>query len=356
MVEQDFMDVYVNDPDELREKANELRKKYYGNFISFSKNIFVPVTRQCRNKCSYCGFVSDNPKTWIEHTEYLNLLTKAQELSCKEVLLTMGEKPELKYKSAKRILEDKGYSSTVFYVKQLCELALERKLLPHSNLGILDYEELKVLKKVNASMGLMLETTSKELLKKGKAHYNSPGKNPEQRLKTIKNAGKLKIPFTTGILIGIGETLKDRIESLQVIANLAKKYNHIQEVIIQNFNPICGTEFENKKGVTDNEYLLVVSLGRLILPPNVSLQIPPNLNTHRLLAAIEHGSNDLGGISPLTKDHINPTEVWPKEKALMCILRKKNLELKERLPVYPRMEKYLPRRIKKIIKDVGDID
>ena len=337
--------------EELIKKADDKRIKIYNQFITFSRNIFVPVTHQCRNKCSYCGFVSDDAESWITPESFANLLSQAKKSRVNEILITLGEKPEEKYDSAKTFLSNYNFSSTVEYVNYLCELTLEETLLPHSNLGILNYNELKQLKENNASLGLMLETNSKRLGNKGKPHFYSPGKDPEIRLEVIRNAGKLKIPFTTGILIGIGETWEERIDSLMMICDVGKKYGHIQEVIIQNFNPQIGTPMENHSPPSDEDFLLSVALARLILPSEISIQIPPNLNKNRIINAIKSGANDLGGISPISIDYINPENKWDDESNLKLILEEESFILKRRLPVYPQYEKYLNSRLREIIED-----
>ena len=228
---------------------------------------------------------------------------------------------------------------------------MEKDLLPHSNLGVISYEDLKILKENNASMGLMLETSSKRLMEPGQPHSQSPGKDPIKRLETIINAGKLMIPFTTGILIGIGESWQERIDSLIEINNIHSKYSHIQEVIVQNFNPQPGTPMADNSPPTHEEILLSLAVARLILNSSISLQIPPNLNKEIIIEALEYGANDVGGISPLTIDYINPNKSWHTESELRKQLYDSGYELLERLPVYPQYEKYLNSRIRQIIKE-----
>jgi 7,8-didemethyl-8-hydroxy-5-deazariboflavin synthase CofG subunit len=337
--------------EELINKANEKRIQIYNQIITYSRNIFVPVTHQCRNRCGYCGFVSDDSDSWVTPESFVKILSEAKKSKINEILITLGEKPEEKYESAKAFLSSYKFSSTVEYVNYLCELSLEETLLPHSNLGILTYKELKQLKENNASLGLMLETTSKRLRNKGEPHFYSPGKDPEIRLEVIRNAGKLKIPFTTGILIGIGETWEERVDSLIMIRDVGKKYGHIQEVIIQNFNPQPGTPMENYPPPSDEDFLLSVALARLILPSEISIQIPPNLNRNRIIDSIMSGANDLGGISPISIDYINPENVWDDESNLKSFLEEESFILKKRLPVYPQYEKYLNNRLREIIED-----
>jgi len=299
-----------NNKEELNFKAKELKETYYSNRVTFSRNLFVPVTHQCRNRCGYCGFVSDDVSSWIKPDEYQTMLDKAQGSNCKEILITLGEKPEEKYQSARDFLSKHGYESTVQYVHNFCEIALKKKLLPHSNLGILSLEELNLLKDSNASMGLMLETNSERLMEQGKPHHLSPGKNPSLRLEAISSAGILKIPFTTGILIGIGETWEERIDSLHSINQLHLKYNHIQEVIVQNFNPQPNTHMAEWPVPSNEDILLTLSIARLILHHSINIQIPPNLNRTRIVDALDSGANDVGGISPVTIDYINPNMAW----------------------------------------------
>jgi 7,8-didemethyl-8-hydroxy-5-deazariboflavin synthase CofG subunit len=336
---------------ELLSKSHEIKEKYFRNNVTFSRNLFVPVTHLCRNRCGYCSFVSDDVNSWINPDNYKELLTKAKVARCKEILLTLGEKPEEKYQNARDYLASFGFETTVDYVNSFCDIALEKHLLPHSNLGVLNYEELSDLKETNASMGLMLETVSSRLMEEGQPHYFSPGKRPSLRLDTISSAGKLKIPFTTGILIGIGETWEERIESLQAINDIHKKFNHIQEVIIQNFNPQPKTPMSDYPPPKDEEVLLTLSVARLLLHPSISIQIPPNLNRTRIIDALNSGANDLGGVSPISVDYINPDMGWHDEDNLKLLLEAERFKLRERLPVYPQYEKYLNSRIREIIEE-----
>ncbi len=351
METENILSLLQNNKEELFLKAKEKKGQFYNNIVTFSRNVFVPVTRQCRNRCGYCGFVSDDASSWITPDKYQILLKKSKDAKCKEILLTLGEKPEEKYQTAKDFLLSHNFESTVDYVNSFCETALDNFLLPHSNLGILSFEELKLLKETNASMGLMLETSSSRLMEAGGAHHYSPGKDPSVRLETLSNAGKLKIPFTSGILIGIGESWAERIESLQTIEKIYKKYNNIQEVIVQNFNPQPNTPMSDWLSPTDEEILLTLSIARIVLSPTVNIQIPPNLNKDRIVEALDSGANDVGGISPLTIDYINPNMDWHEEKMLYKQLGDYNYELIERLPVYPPYEKYLNTRLREIIED-----
>ena len=298
--------------------------------VSYSMNVFIPLTNACRNRCAYCYFRSDNPKL-MNKKEVLNILHIGKRYNCKEALFTFGERPEMN-DSIMEKLEFLGYSNVVDYLYDLCEESLNIGLLPHTNAGVIEFNELKMLREVNASMGLMLENASTRLCRKGMPHEKSPGKNPKVRIKYIKWAGKLKIPFTTGLLIGIGETYEEILGSLLVIKRIHEKYGHIQEVIIQNFKPKKGTPMENHREPSMFKMLKVVAVARLLL--NTNIQVPPNLNKYWQIF-IAYGANDLGGISPVTKDYINPEAPWPKIEELKKLAREININLKERLPIYP---------------------
>lgn len=301
---------------------------------TFSRNVFIPVTDLCRNACGYCSFRRgpDSARV-IPRSEALRLMERAQSAGCSEALFSMGDRPWEVRGDRLELLE---------YLVELCELALERGLLPHTNAGILTSEELELLAQYNASMGLMLESTAHL-----KIHEKSPGKRPEVRIRTISDAGALRIPFTTGILVGIGESLADRIRSLEVIAELHRKYGHIQEVIIQPLDPKPGTGSEGMQPPPISDMVELVSIARRILPREVSIQVPPNLvDPVPLLVA---GADDLGGISPVTPDWINPERRWPEIHELGVVL-------KERLPVYPRYVKlgWYGSRTKDLVKRLAD--
>ncbi|MHC1584824.1 MAG: 7,8-didemethyl-8-hydroxy-5-deazariboflavin synthase subunit CofG [Candidatus Syntropharchaeia archaeon] len=296
------------------------------SFVTFSKNVFIPLTNVCRNACAYCGFrrsVHEDGATLMEREEVEHIFERRGNAT--EALFTFGEKPE-EIPIFREWLGKIGYSGILDYLYDLCELAIEKGLLPHSNPGILSHSELKKLKEVNASMGLMLETTANL-----EVHRNSPGKDPKLRIKTIEDAGRLKIPFTTGILVGIGESMEDRKNSLLKIRELHERYDHIQEVIIQPFSPKSSTPMGNHPPPTPEEMKKTVLIAKKILK-DIPIQIPPNLTNPKEL--IECGASDLGGISEKTIDYINPEHPWPDVDEL----RRKiyPFELRERLPVYPR--------------------
>jgi FO synthase subunit 1 len=295
--------------------------------LTYSKNIFLPVTDLCRNRCSYCSFRKE-PKDahLISRSEALRLLEQGSLAGSSEALFTMGESP-WSVSGFESIQAGAGVADLMDYLVELCELALEFGLLPHSNAGLLEQEDLRRLQPYNASMGLMLETTALV-----DAHAQSPGKRPDSRLQYMAMAGRLRIPFTTGIMVGIGESQQDRIEALREIAHLHRAFGHIQEVIIQPFDPKQGTALGKAPRPEILDLCRTVEVAREILPSEVAIQVPPNLVDPRPLLAA--GANDLGGISAVTVDGINPDRPWPDEEELHHRLSDYNL--RERLPVYPR--------------------
>jgi len=301
--------------------------------VTYSRNVFLPVTDLCRNHCGYCSFRRDaGTARLIRRHEAFRLLARAAEAGCSEALFSLGEAPWA-VPGFQRLLAEADVTDLMDYLVELCELALELGLLPHTNAGILDDESLARLKPYNASMGLMLETTATVA-----AHTNSPGKSPAVRMDYIARAGRRKIPFTTGLLIGIGESWADRRESLEAIADLHRSYDHIQEVIIQPLDPKVGTTLANAKRPSPEDLCAMVRMARAILPGDVAVQIPPNLADAKPL--LEAGANDLGGLSPVTDDWINPERPWPELQALQAELNGLNgYSLQERLPVYPRFIK-----------------
>jgi FO synthase subunit 1 len=304
-----------------------------GKIVTYSRNIFIPLTRNCRNRCAYCGFRSNEPNL-MSIDDVRLLLQKGNQ--AKEALFTFGERPDEAYPEIKKMLLSYQFSDFVEYIETMNRLAIRYGLLPHTNAGILTFSELKRLKPLNASMGLMLEQAV-EL----DCHSMSPGKKPEVRIKMIKNAGRLQIPFTTGILVGIGETPHDREYSLEVIADIHKNYGHIQEVIIQNFSPKKGTPMEGHQPPSAEDMLKTVKAARRILPEDVAIQIPPNLIRNAyidILPFLKAGANDIGGISTVTHDYVNPESPWPGIEEIRHSLRNEFV-LRERLPVYPKFVK-----------------
>lgn len=316
--------------------------------VTYSKNVFIPLTRNCRNRCDYCGFRREEIDI-MSAKEVRSVLSAAK--GAKEALFTFGERPDEAYPEFRKALNEMGYKTMLEYILEMNRIALDMGFLPHTNAGILSKEEMRKLKPYNASMGLMLEQAV-EL----ECHANSPGKKPEVRIKMIRDAGKLQIPFTTGILIGIGERREDRFYSLEVIADIHENYGHIQEVIIQNFKPKKGTPMENRSPPTAEEMLDAVKAARDILPEDVAVQVPPNL-VEDIYPFIKAGANDVGGISSVTHDYINPESPWPELERLEKALRGEFI-LKERLPIYPRFVKlkWYAEAIEPLIEKYSDAD
>lgn len=343
--------------------ASDIREKVKDRQITYSKNVFIPLTNMCRNECAYCGFRKNptDPEARILTTEEVMKIVKiGEEAGCREALFVMGERPEVIYPKARSQLKKCGYSTIIDYLKDMCEMVIDKtQLIPHSNLGILKKEELKALKQVNASLGLMLESSSIRLCNNGEPHQLSPGKDPHRRLETIEKAGRLKIPFTTGILIGIGETLDERIDSLFHIKRLNDKYNHIQELIIQNFNSQPNTAMQNYPEPQLDDIVKTIAVSRIIFQGSINIQAPPNLLPGTCKSVLEAGINDWGGISNITYDHVNPHAPWPDIEDLRALTMKAGFSLKMRLPVYPEYIKkisgFLPKKLKhKIISQVDD--
>lgn len=316
--------------------------------ITFSKNIFLPLTHICQNNCGYCTFKQSPQEAdflLMDKKDVNLLIKKAVEYNCTEALFTFGESADTN-ELVQEKLADYNHDSMVDYVYELSLNALRNyDILPHTNMGIISRDNLHKLSAVNASMGLMLETTNKKLLKTI-VHNESPGKNPKKRIEFIENAGREKIPFTTGLLVGIGETLDDRIDSLFKIRQLQDKYGHIQEIILQNFKP--------KKGIPMEDYpepplydLVKLTLVAHLLFPDVSIQIPPNLNQKLISLFVLVGADDVGGISPITRDYINPEDSWPQITELKQGINSIDYNLIERLPVYKKYinQEYLKKEV-----------
>jgi FO synthase subunit 1 len=301
-----------------------------GREVSYSRNVFLPITNMCRNRCHYCGFRRDpNDGAWfMSPEEIIALVELGRAAGCSEALITLGERPEVHAEGRKK-LDEFGYDSTVDYLASICEQILELGLLPHTNAGTLDEREFILLRRYNASMGLMLECAA-EL----PAHRDSPGKDPELRLKVIETAGKLKIPFTTGLLVGIGESFEDRERSLLEIKKLHDRYGHIQEIIIQPFVPKLGTPMSSRTAPSEAELLATVAMARSLMP-DMSIQVPPNLVSN-ILPFLLAGANDLGGISSVTPDFINPEKPWPAVEEIEATIKNFGFLPRERLPIYPR--------------------
>jgi 7,8-didemethyl-8-hydroxy-5-deazariboflavin synthase CofG subunit len=318
--------------------AREAKQRFRPGVITYSRKVFLPLTNLCRDYCGYCTFRRDPGEPGartLSPDEVLEVARRGQQLGCTEALFSLGDKPELLFPEMREKLRHLGYKSTLQYLEAMCELILrETNLLPHPNPGLLSAEWIRRLAAVSPSMGLMLETTNASLMNKDAAHDNAPDKLPAKRLKTIEEAGKQGVPFTTGLLIGIGESLDDRVDTLLSIRELHRRYGHIQEVIVQNFRAKPGIPMRNWPEPTRGEMLRTVAVARLLMP-EMNIQAPPNLSAPYYDDLLDAGINDWGGISPLTPDFINPEKPWPHLEQLRLRTEAKGYQLRQRLPVYP---------------------
>jgi len=329
--------------------AGQVRDRHKGRVVTFSPKVFVPLTNLCRDFCGYCTFRKAPDEIGAKTMtldEVLRVVRQGKLLGCTEVLFSLGDRPEAIYPEMKEFLAERGHRRTLDYLHEACRVVLEEtELLPHSNPGVMGRGDLQRLKEVNVSLGLMLESISERLLWPGAAHDNAPDKKPAVRLKTLEEAGKLAIPFTTGILIGIGENWQERIDSLLTIRDLHDRYGHIQEVIVQNFRAKPTIPMRAHADGTRDDMVRTIALARLILGGEMNIQAPPNLTPAGYELYLDAGINDWGGVSPLTPDFINPEAPWPALGLLQEKSAQAGFELKARLPIYPefirRAEKFL---------------
>jgi FO synthase len=325
--------------DDLLAAATHVRQSGKGTVISFSKKVFIPLTTLCRDYCSYCTFRKDPGQPgahFMTSEEVLALAEQGRRAGCKEALFSLGDQPERIFPEAREFLRTQGFTRTLDYVAAMSELVLHRTgLLPHANPGVMDRPALERLKESNASVGLMLENVSVRLMRDSLPHAKAPDKVPALRLRTIEEAGKLSLAFTTGILIGIGETIEERIDSLLAIQALHERYGHVQEVIVQNFRAKPEIPMAAHPDPSLEEMLRTVALARLILGGKMNLQAPPNLSYADFPRLLEAGINDWGGISPVTKDFINPEAAWPQIERLQAETHARGFTLRERLALYP---------------------
>jgi FO synthase len=336
---QEAIDLSGAPLEELLHAASEVRRQGKGTTVSFSKKVFIPLTTLCRDYCSYCTFRKDPGQPgahFMTPEEVLTLAEQGRRAGCKEALFSLGDQPERIFPEAREFLSKQGYARTLDYLAAMCEMVLERTgLLPHANPGVMDGAALDKLKESNASVGLMLENVSVRLMRDGLPHANAPDKVPALRLRTMEEAGKRSIAFTTGILVGIGETMEERIDSLITIREVHEKFGHIQEVIVQNFRAKPDIPMAAHPDLALDEMLRTIALARLILGPQMNVQAPPNLSYSDFPRLLEAGINDWGGISPVTKDFINPEAAWPQISKLQNETEARRFQLRERLALYP---------------------
>lgn len=322
----------------LMQTAAARRDKLKGRTVTYSRKVFLPLTNLCRDTCGYCTFVRQ-PQDPRAHTmtpdEVLAVARAGERLGCKEALFSLGDKPELKYPPYRDWLARQGYPSTLHYLADMCALVFrETSLLPHVNPGVMTAEDIAALREVSISMGLMLESSSERLLHRGEAHFRCPDKVPRVRLATLRAAGEQQVACTTGILIGIGETLEERVDALFAIRELHERHGQIQEVIIQNFRAKADTAMRDRADVALDDMCRTIAVARLVLQ-DINVQAPPNLMPHEYARYLAAGINDWGGVSPLTRDFINPERPWPQIDELRRVCAESGFELRERLALYP---------------------
>ncbi len=336
------------DPSELFSTAQNLREKFKGKTVTFSKKAFFNIINMCKDTCTYCTYKAEPGEeklSMMSKQEIKRILSLAKKYRCVEALFVTGERPEQKYQEAKDWLKKNGFKSTAEYLVHASEWALEEGLFPHTNAGNLTIDEMKELQKTNVSMGLMLENVSERLSQKGMPHYLAASKRPKARLEVLENSGKLKIPMTTGLLVGIGETPEEIILSILAIKKLHEKYGNIQEIILQNFQPKQDTMMSDFPSAEENYFKIIVSISRIIMP-EMNIQIPPNLSPKSYQSFLSVGINDWGGVSPLTPDYVNPEFSWPEIKKIEENSKNVGFDLKCRFPIYPEFFSFISKDLR----------
>ena len=336
------------DPSELFSTAQNLREKFKGKTVTFSKKAFFNIINMCKDTCTYCTYKAEPGEeklSMMSKQEIKKILSLAKKYRCVEALFVTGERPEQKYQEAKDWLKKNGFKSTAEYLVHASEWALEEGLFPHTNAGNLTFDEMKELQKTNVSMGLMLENVSERLSQKGMPHYLAASKRPKARLEVLENSGKLKIPMTTGLLVGIGETPEEIILSILAIKKLHEKYGNIQEIILQNFQPKQDTMMSDFPSAEENYFKIIVSISRIIMP-EMNIQIPPNLSPKSYQSFLSVGINDWGGVSPLTPDYVNPEFSWPEIKKIEENSKNVGFDLKCRFPIYPEFFSFISKELR----------
>ncbi|RMW39330.1 MAG: 7,8-didemethyl-8-hydroxy-5-deazariboflavin synthase subunit CofG [Candidatus Nitrosopelagicus sp.] len=338
------------------ETASKLRDKNKGRIVSFSKKAFFNIINLCRDTCSYCTYKAepdDTKLSLMDEQTVKKLAELAKKYNCTEALFVTGERPEQKYQEAKEWLRKQGFSSTTEYLIHCSEIVLKQGVFPHTNAGNLTKNEMKELAKTNVSMGVMLENSSVRLREDGMPHQDAPSKEPLARLNILKNAGELKIPMTTGILVGIGETLEECIQSIYDIKKIHQRYGNIQEIILQNFHPKPKTSMFEHSTPEESYFKMVVALCRIIMP-DANIQIPPNLSPDNYNEFLSVGINDWGGISPITSDYVNPEFSWPNIQNVEKKCGNLGFSLKARFPVYPEFVPLINNDLKQRISLIAD--
>ncbi len=327
----------ARDPAPLLAEAARLRDEGKGRTVTYSRKVFVPLTTLCNDTCTYCTFAKPPGAggQYLDPDEVMAIARAGEQRDCTEALFTLGDRPEARWPRAREFLAEHGHTTTLEYVQEMTELvAAETTLFPHANPGLIPDDAIAALRPSNPSMGMMLENISPRLMEPGMPHHGAPDKDPDLRVATIEGAGRAKVPFTTGILVGIGEEPEELIDSLFVLADLHETWGHLQEIIVQNFRAKADTRMRRSPEPTVDYFARAVAVARWIFGPEMNLQVPPNL-TERYEVYLDAGINDWGGVSPLTIDWVNPEQPWPHLDELEARTRANGFELKPRLPVYP---------------------
>ncbi len=341
-------------------EASRLRDEGKGRTVTFSKKVFVPLTTLCRDTCTYCTFAKPPGAggEYLSPENVMAIVVAGQSHGCTEALFTLGDQPEKRWEAARNFLADRGHDTTLDYVQAMTErVVAETAVFPHANPGLMSEDALRALRPSNPSMGLMLENSSPRLMEPGMPHHNCPDKEPSARIATIVAAGRAKVPFTTGILVGIGETPAEVVDSLFVLEELSRRSGNIQEIIVQNFQPKADTLMRNAPAPSVEYFARVVAVARWIFGPEMNLQVPPNL-TADFGVYLEAGINDWGGVSPLTIDWVNPEAPWPHLDQLESATQARGFELKQRLPVYPEFitEEWIDPGLIEQVRSAADAD
>ena len=357
ITEEEVLELSKNAPKQIIfDAASKIRDKRKGKLVSFSKKAFFNIINMCRDTCSYCTYKAepnDTKLSLMDKKTVRELAVLAKKYNCTEALFVTGERPEQKYPEAKKWLASQGFSSTAEYLIHCSEMVLNEGVFPHTNAGNLSKDEMRELQKTNVSMGLMLENSSPRLREIGMPHHNAPSKEPSTRLNILKNSGELKIPMTTGILVGIGESMEENIQSIFDIKKIDDKYGNIQEIILQNFHPKPKTSMSRHSTPEEDYFKMIVALCRIIMP-NANIQIPPNLSPENYHEFLSVGINDWGGISPITSDYVNPEFSWPNIQNIEKKCNNAGFSFKSRFPVYPEFIPLVNNDLKQRISLIAD--